>query len=139
MRASVLMSVICLTGLVLCAGCSSSDSSDPVSPGQLSFEGAWGLESIEPESGIRVYAKLGELSGNQDGYQFEQDGSLLVRNAGWCGTPPLTYSNFEGSWLEEEYNCLVLEYPHWEEAQNFRMEILSVLGDEMRCRVGVIE
>jgi len=32
-------------------------------------------------------------------YQFNADGTLLERkNAGWCGTPPVTYADYAGTW-----------------------------------------
>ena len=33
------------------------------------------------------------------GFIIGEDGSFTERkNTGWCGTPPITYGNFEGSW-----------------------------------------
>ena len=136
MRITGLRSVLFLVGLLFCVAC---NSSDPVSFQDPSVLGAWGLNSIDDESGIRVYAKLESLGGDQDGYMFEPDGFLLVRNAGWCGTPPLSYANFEGSWTEEQDGHLILTYSNWEAMQDYRLEILDLRENELRCRLTVVE
>ena len=136
MRITVLRSALCLVGLLFCVACSSPAPASLQDPSVL---GAWGFNSMDDQSGIRVYAKLESLVGDQNGYMFEPGGVLLVRNAGWCGTPPLTYSNFEGSWTEEQEGHLVLTYPNWEAMQDFRLEILNLTKNEMRCRIELVE
>lgn len=136
MRITAALSSLCLLAALFCASCSSSD---PAAPQDPAISGAWGLESTDSESGIRIYSKLNSLSGDQNGYMFGSGGSLLVRDAGWCGTPPLAFSNYEGSWVEEEENILLLTYPQLEEMQDFRLVILSLNGDEMQCRVVEVE
>ncbi len=136
MRTAVPRTLVCMLVALCCVSCSSSD---PASPSDPAYSGAWGLESIDSESGTRVYSKLDSLSGDQDGYMFDSGGSLMVRNAGWCGTPPLAFSNFEGSWVEEADDILFLTYPHWDEMRDFRLVILSLNDAEMHCRVDEVE
>jgi hypothetical protein len=32
-------------------------------------------------------------------YRFNADGSLVERkNSGWCGTPPISYADYDGTW-----------------------------------------
>lgn len=50
--------------------------------------GAWVLQGSDPDGVQRVYARQDSLCGEQNGYAFGSDGVLLVRNAGWCLTPP---------------------------------------------------
>lgn len=52
---------------------------------------------------------------------------------------PLTYSNCEGSWLEEEESTLVLTYMSAKRMCNFRLEILSLSDNVMRFRISVVE
>ena len=136
MKNSTSKAFLCLLAVFFCVSCSSSDPASPQAP---AFSGAWGLDSIGPESDIRVYSKLDALAGDQVGYMFGSGGTLMVRSAGWCGTPPLSYSNFEGTWIEEQRNNLVLTYSQWDGMHEFRLVILSLSEDEMRCRVDVVE
>ena len=48
------------------------------------------------------------------GFQFLENGKLIVRqNAGWCGTPPISYSNTKGTWKTLEKNQLAISYENW--------------------------
>ena len=67
------------------------------------------------------------------------DGSLVFRNHGWCGTPPLTYSNLDGTWLALNEDQLVFTHPLWSEPQNFLLTIVSLSDDELRCTLELIE
>ncbi len=136
MRRSMTWMVLCLVGLLGCLSCSSSD---PAIPGASSIDGAWGLQSIDLDDGVRIYSRLDSLSGDQDGYLFGSDGVLQVRNAGPCGTPPLTFSNYEGSWAEQALNHLVLMHDLAGELREFSLVILSLDEHELRCRVEEIE
>lgn len=45
---------------------------------------------------------------------FKEGGELIVRqNAGWCGTPPISYANFEGTWKVTSDTTLELKYKDW--------------------------
>lgn len=136
MRITIARTTLCLVGLLFCLSCSASDSTSPVGS---TFEGSWGLASFDSETGIRVYSKLDALEGDQDGYLFEAGGKLMVRNFGWCATPPLSYANFAGSWVEETKNNLVLSYSHLGEMRDFRLTIVFLGDEEMRCRVDIVE
>jgi hypothetical protein len=105
------------------------DESDPA------YLGSWGLEGVDPESGVRVYARIAALAGDRDGYRFEPDGSLEVRGPTWFGTPPFTFFNSSGSWEEDEKHALRLSYEVAREPRELRLVILSVSADEMRCRL----
>ena len=51
---------------------------------------------------------------DQSGMEFMKDGTMVIRqNAGWCGTPPITYSNFSGTWTKISKTELALEHEYW--------------------------
>lgn len=126
-------------GVLLClvvALCfSSCRSSDPAATQDPSISGAWGLQSVDDESGTRVYTRLEALTGDRDGYCFGPAGLLLIRDAGWCGTPPLSFSNHEGSWTRESEFVLVLSDQGWDAIRSCRLTILSLGEAELRCTV----
>ena len=51
---------------------------------------------------------------NGRGIHFLENEQLIVRqNAGWCGTPPVTYENVNGNWEKLAENQLKISYSNW--------------------------
>lgn len=45
------------------------------------------------------YTRAEALHNNDFGISFNPGNSLVERqNAGWCGTPPISYANYNGTW-----------------------------------------
>lgn len=77
------------------------------------------------------------LPENDYAIQFKTNGKLIERNnAGWCGTPPITYDNFEGSWKREKQ---VVDYTveFWGGTRDIKWEIISL--DDQILKVKLIE
>lgn len=48
------------------------------------------------------------------GLEFKKNGNLIKRqNVGWCGTPPVTYGNFNGTWEFTSDSTLRVNYEFW--------------------------
>ena len=57
---------------------------------------------------------MDSLKINSPGIEFRKNGTLIKRqNAGWCGTPPITYSNQEGSWKILSDTSIQISYDYW--------------------------
>ncbi len=136
MRIIGLKTALCLVGLLSAVSCGPADPTSPASP---SIYGAWGAESFDPDSGVLIYTRLESLTGNRGGYEFGLRGSLLVRNFGWCGTPPYSYANFEGAWQQEQDHVLTLSYFELFDIQDFRLEILELTASELHFRLERVE
>lgn len=62
--------------------------------------GSWSNISYN-EDGI-ILEKVDQLRENTYGYRFLSDGTFIHRaNSGFCGTPPIVTSDFEGSWTKD--------------------------------------
>lgn len=49
------------------------------------------------------YRRVKSLAENEYGFTFLADGKFIERkNSGWCGTPPISYANFDGTWQLED-------------------------------------
>jgi hypothetical protein len=127
--------VIPLLALLLCTSCLSTEPEIP----DPAYAGAWVYENSDPETNIRTYARRDTLDGDNSGYSFEPDGLLLFRTSGWCGTPPLSFYNLEGSWVEIGETELRITHLSAQEQRDFRLEILAISATEMRCRIELIE
>lgn len=65
------------------------------------------------------------------GMSIEKTGVLIERkNAGWCGTPPISYADYKGSWkLENE--VLILNGKYWGGNFTTSYKILSLSSEKM--------
>jgi len=60
------------------------------------------------------YVKSDSLKENEPGFEFKEDGKLIIRqNIGWCGTPPVKYGNYNGTWHFISNNTLRLNHDNW--------------------------
>ncbi|SDY39234.1 MULTISPECIES: hypothetical protein [Rhodonellum] len=69
--------------------------------------------NFEYEMDAFTMEKSKNLASNVYGYSFRKDGTLIQRsNSGWCGTPPVVTSDFQGTWriLGEE---VIIEAKYW--------------------------
>ena len=74
--------------------------------------GIWVFE--EYDEGHRVYKKEDRFDKTKRGIEFRKDGTLARRqNAGWCGTPPISYKNFSGTWEKVSDTKISMTYKYW--------------------------
>jgi hypothetical protein len=60
-----------------------------------------------------VMQKVNQLKENTYGYRFLSNGKLIHRaNSGWCGTPPIVTSDYEGTW-KRDGDILTVSAPFW--------------------------
>lgn len=88
------------------------------------LEGTWVYSNYEDLQ--QVYKKRKGFNKRNPGFQLNADGTMLKRqNSGWCGTPPITYTNSKGTWELETESILRFEYDYWGGRDTMRMEIIS--------------
>lgn len=64
---------------------------------------------------------------NDHCYNFKPDGSLTERkNSGSCGTPPISYENFHGTWLKENDTLIGVSVGYWGGTDNYTLDIKFV-------------
>lgn len=93
--------------------------------------GTWVLVGYEDSLAIlRVSDKLDE---NQYGFIFHSYGIFIERkNSGWCGTPPISYKNYEGAWNKKSDSLLKINVGYWGGTTSYQMEIVSLNPDELK-------
>ncbi|MDN3688355.1 hypothetical protein [Cyclobacterium jeungdonense] len=86
------------------------------------------------ENGIAM-EKVNELQENTYGYRFFSNGKLIHRaNSGWCGTPPIVTSDFEGTW-EKDGDILLLTAPYWGGTQVQKWKVISSSVNNLQVEV----
>lgn len=86
-------------------------------PDLVSFEdrilGVWVPTSCENKT--CTYEKAEEFDPEKRGIEFKKRNKLINRqNAGWCGTPPISYRNYNGIWASfKDGETINLRYEFW--------------------------
>lgn len=77
---------------------------------------------------------------HKSGMEFRKDGTMVVRqNAGWCGTPPISFGNFSGTWTAISKTELALEYEYWGGTMKSTMNIVKLNKKELLVKIKVDE
>lgn len=73
-----------------------------------------------------TFNRASSLPEDNYGLSLRSNGSLVERkNAGWCGTPPITYADFGGNWSQSGSD-VVLNVDFWGGTAQLKWEIETV-------------
>lgn len=73
-----------------------------------------------------TYERAGSLKENDYCFSFQSNGRFTERkNAGWCGTPPVVYSDFEGSWQKND-SIVTISVAFWGGTAQYRWKIKTI-------------
>lgn len=86
--------------------------------------GIWNYSNFQDN--MFIYARNLEFIDNHC-YEFKDDGTIIERkNAGWCGTPPITYANYPGTWSLLNDTLVQIEVGYWGGTASYKLDIESV-------------
>ncbi len=69
------------------------------------------------------------------GFTINEDGTFIEhKNAGWCGTPPITYDSFDGTWEAVSDSLLDITVAYWGGVITYQMRIVSLDLEELAIR-----
>jgi hypothetical protein len=72
---------------------------------------------------------------NKYGFTLHDDGTFIEhKNAGWCGTPPVTYDSFEGTWEAVSDSLLDITVGYWGGVMTYQIRIVSLRPEELAIR-----
>jgi hypothetical protein len=76
---------------------------------------------------IRWLRRSADLDASGYGFKIKENGDFIERkNAGWCGTPPITYANFEGTWEARSDSLLDITVGYWGGMMTYQIRIVSM-------------
>jgi hypothetical protein len=79
--------------------------------------------------------RAGELDDENYGFTFQEDGTFIERkNSGWCGTPPIAYANFDGTWEVVSDSLLDITVGYWGGMMTYQIRIISVTGENLAMK-----
>lgn len=114
----------------LLSGC--SEKYDPQNP----IEGTWVFDKGETISDEVIFSfhRASKFEQDKSGYAFKANGLLISRqNAGWCGTPPISYEETQGGWSMDG-NKVKLNGKYWGGASTTEFEISKLDENQLEVK-----
>ena len=96
---------------------------------QFNIVGNW----INPEyqDSLVILEKSNILKLNEYGISFKADSMLVERkNSGDCGTPPITYGDFNGTWSQKD-SIILIHVGYWGGTAVYKWKIISVGNNKL--------
>jgi hypothetical protein len=95
--------------------------------------GVWVYKDYNDSS--LVYQKRSKFNSNESGIEFKHNGKLLKRqNVGWCGTPPISYENYKGTWKKSTDSTVTIRYKYWGGMAEQDLLIIKITNEKMLLR-----
>lgn len=95
--------------------------------------GTW--VGFDNEGDVTILNQADSLELGNYGIVFRTDGTCLERkNTGWCGTPPIAYGDFEGTWERLSEDLLEIEVGYWGGTMTYQLEIIELGAEELKVR-----
>lgn len=92
--------------------------------------GVWNYSDFNNTENI--YIRSNEFVENHC-YRFNSDGTLTERkNSGWCGTPPITYADYPGTWNILNDTLIQIDVGYWGGTTKYKLDIQFVDSKELR-------
>jgi len=108
--------------LILIGALSYSCSKDKsnIDPDNLLI-GVWNYSTYQDNA--IVYSRNQEFN-DAPCYRFNADGSLVERkNSGWCGTPPISYADYNGTWTILNDTIIEINVGYWGGTTTYKLDI----------------
>jgi len=79
--------------------------------------------------------RAGKLNEVKYGFTINEDGSFIERkNSGWCGTPPISYANYDGSWEAVSDSLLNVTVGYWGGMMTYQIRVVSLQGEDLAIK-----
>ena len=75
------------------------------------IKGVWEFKKYVSGSKTKKLKNQNKLKERGQGYIFQEDNKVIIRrNTSFCGTPPITYYNYDGTWIWLSDSTFAIEY-----------------------------
>jgi hypothetical protein len=123
--------LLLLVSIMFLAGSCYKDEIN-IDPDNL-LTGTWIFDKYDEDAYI-FYRSTGFIDNHC--YKFNSDGTLTERkNSGWCGTPPVSYADYPGTWSFKSNNEIEINIGYWGGTINYKLNILHVNNDSLKVTI----
>jgi hypothetical protein len=113
--------------LFLISSCSKDDIK--IDPDNLLI-GVWNYNGFQDN--INIFSRNTEFIDNHC-YRFNSDGTLTERkNSGWCGTPPISYADYSGTWTILNDTLIQISVGYWGGTTRYKLDIEAVDSNSLK-------
>lgn len=86
------------------------------------------------------FTRTVDLANDAFGIAILANGRFLEnKNSGWCGTPPIHYAKYEGTWLENGIDTLLINTQFWGGNMKYRIIIKSVDEEKLEAKLEYLD
>lgn len=129
------LSILLIAILFILMGCQKENTGISEGPGDLL--GTW--TNPQYTDSTITYTKSDNVPFDDYSITFKNQQTLTERkNAGWCGTPPITYGDFDGSWIRDNA-ILNIEVPFWGGTSKYEWKIKSISSNQLVVVILAVE
>jgi len=116
--------------IILGNACAKKEDTELKSIKTNSIYGNWSRIGFENNNVLFVRTK--NLTTDGYGLRFMEDGSFIERkNAGWCGTPPVSYDNYKGNWKAINDSTLAINVTYWGGMMKYKLVLKAMKQDTL--------
>jgi hypothetical protein len=95
--------------------------------------GTWVQEGYTGDT--TLLKRMSALDEHQYGFTIVEDGTFIERkNSGWCGTPPIAYANYDGTWKAISDSLLNITVGYWGGVMTYQIRIVSLRADDLAIK-----
>lgn len=92
--------------------------------------GVWNYTDFQDNT--LIFSRSNEFIDNHC-YRFNSDGTLTERkNSGFCGTPPITYADYSGTWSLLNDTLIQINVGFWGGTTRYKLDIDAVDSNSLR-------
>ena len=86
--------------------------------------------------GSTTYLKHEDFEAGEPGVKLLKNGTLVKRqNSGFCGTSPISYKNYEGTWSRTSESTITIRYDFWGGSAEEDSLIVNVAKDSLTTKL----
>lgn len=113
--------IVLFLSLVICFSC--NDDNDGITIDESDqLIGSW-INPISTDAELK-FTRASALKKNTYGISFLQQSVCVERSSGWCGTPPITFFDYEGTWSRKG-NIITITIDNGMEAIQWEIKTLN--------------
>lgn len=72
------------------------------------------------------YERSDSLRSNDYGFSIKEGQKFIERkNAGWCGTPPISYADFDGTWTMND-STISITVDYWGGVASYEWKLIDI-------------
>ncbi|MFN8209161.1 MAG: hypothetical protein U0T82_17400 [Bacteroidales bacterium] len=125
--------LLCIFVVGLFFSCAKEDELPLLKSSEDLLIGHWSKQEFRDT--VEVYTRVASLPENEYGFSLYPDGKLVEhKNSGWCGTPPVSYADFDGTWKYENDTVIAIVAGYWGGTMRCRMQVLKKESNKLELR-----